>query len=86
MADRPDPIADAIARGTETAAALIKHRDEIFPHAHVILLIAGKDGLRACMAGVAEAAIIAMEREARALALPEEGEVLPFPPQIGGAA
>ena len=83
MTPHHDPVSDAISRGAETAAALIKHRVEVFPHAHVILMIAGEDGLRACLAGVAESAIIAARRAALGLPPISEGEVLPFPAKMG---
>lgn len=59
------PLQDAINRGKEAGERLIHHRDAVIEHAVAILLIAGKDGMRACLAGAGEAAIIALEKRAR---------------------
>lgn len=45
-------VDDAIARGQETAAALVRARDGLFEHMRAILPIAGREGLRACVLGV----------------------------------
>lgn len=62
MSEAPDPIAAAIARGSRTAELLISHRDAVIEHAAAILLITGEEGLRACLAGAAEAVIFAHRR------------------------
>lgn len=55
-------IQAAIARGDATARLLIQHRDALFQPMAALLLITGQDGLRACVAGVAEAVIAAHQR------------------------
>jgi hypothetical protein len=79
--DHHDPVSEAIARGDATARLLIGFRDRLFEPLAGIMLIAGEDGLRACLAGVAEAVIVAEHRRARGLP-PLEGEILPFPPTV----
>lgn len=54
-----DPVDAAIERGGKTAALLIEARDSLFPGMASLLLITGEEGLRACVAGVAEAVIYA---------------------------
>lgn len=56
----PDPVIQAaIERGATVTKAIIQHRDALFPACEALLLIAGPDGLRACMAGVVESVIAA---------------------------
>ena len=82
MSERPDPVAAAIARGDAMAERLVGFRDALFEPMAGLLLIGGEDGLRAAAAGVAEAVIAAHHRRCRGLPPLEEGEVLPFPPQV----
>lgn len=60
MSDRA--VEDAIARGQLAAAVVIKHRDSLFAHIHMLLRAIGPIHTRACVAGAVEAAIIAYER------------------------
>jgi hypothetical protein len=84
LSAEPDPIAEAIARGGAVSRVLVEHRDALFPHLHMILRIAGEDGLRASAAGACEAVIIAARRDALGLPSVEDGEVLAFPPPRAG--
>lgn len=60
----PDPaIEAAIARGNAVAGRLIEQRDSLFKPFAAIYALAGPQGLRACVAGVAEAVIIAATRD-----------------------
>lgn len=73
-------VTAAIERGRRTAEMLIEHRDALFPHFAALLRITGSpEGLRACVAGVAEAVIIAERRMVETVVIPfaeggEEGQ------------
>ena len=56
--DQP-AIDAAIERGTAMGQALVKHRDGLIENMASLLLITGEAGLRACVAGALEAALIA---------------------------
>jgi len=79
MSERPDPVEAAIARGSAAAARLIGFRDALFEPMAGILILGGEDGLRACVAGVAEAVITANRRRAQGLPPLEGAELIPFP-------
>jgi hypothetical protein len=55
----------AIERGNSMSAALVRNRDALFPAFRELLLVAGAEGLRACVAGVTEAVIAQHEARVR---------------------
>lgn len=82
MSERPDPVDQAIARGSAAAERLIGFRDALFEPMAGILLLGGEDGLRACVAGVAEAVIIANRRRSQGLPPIDSAALIPLPPKV----
>lgn len=62
MTIHPDPVQAAIDRGNAMSAVLIEARDALFGPMTSLVIITGDEGLRACVAGVAEAVIEAKRR------------------------
>lgn len=60
MSEHP-AIQAAIDRGSATAAIVIKHRDGLIEHMAALVLITGREGLRACVAGAVEAVVAAQD-------------------------
>lgn len=62
MSEHPDPVQAAIDRGNAMSSVLIEARDALFEPMTRLVVITGEEGLRACVAGVAEAVIEAKRR------------------------
>lgn len=84
MMDEPvNPVvAAAIARGDAMAEQYNGFRDALFAPFTGIYLLGGEAGLQACVAGVAQAVMIAVKRKAMGLPPLDDGEVVPFPPRV----
>lgn len=73
MTIHPDPVQAAIDRGNAMSAILIEARDSLFAPMTRLVMITGDEGLRACVAGVAEAVIEAKRRGGLGSAVVVEG-------------
>lgn len=60
MSEHP-AVQAAMERGAASAALVVKHRDALIEHMAALILITGKDGLRACASGACEAVIAAQD-------------------------
>lgn len=70
-----DAIDAAIARGNAAAADVVGYRDQLFEPAMALVLLLGAEHARASVAGVVEACIYAVQRQAQGLP-PIEGDVV----------
>lgn len=61
MSERHDPVQAAIDRGSATAAMVIKHRDALIEHMAALVMVTGRDGLEACVAGAMGAVLAAQD-------------------------
>ena len=75
MSTGQDAINAAISRGDKHAAALVAHRDALFPHLAALLVVTGgPDGLRASASGAVEAVIHAWKNRTHDWNMPDLGE------------